>query len=335
MCFIDAVEIEGDIILGGLFPIHQKSVTRENECGIFSENPGYHFMEAMLHAVDRVNKNPNILPGITLGAKVYDTCQSKTIAADYAKRFISMTFSSNKKVQLAGVVGSLSSGVSETVANFLRVFEIPQISYSSTSVTLSNKDIYSYFLRTVPPDSFQTKAIVDIIRKFGWSYVSTVNSAGTYGTKGVEMFWKTADENGICVDVKAELTPFPSPAEYDSVIEKLQNTKQQNNVVVVFATQGDIRRLLEAALRRKKSQSSDYRDLTWIGSDGWSNRVDVTDTAPEAALGALTIMMRRGKIPQEFLQYFTNLTLENYPRKNNRYLNAYNGYYAGQHTQIS
>ena len=328
------MEIEGDIILGGLFPIHQKSETRENECGIFSEKPGYHFMEAMLHAVDRVNENPSILPGITLGAKVYDTCQSKTIAADYAKRFISMTFSSNKKVQLAGVVGSLSSGVSETVANFLRVFEIPQISYSSTSVTLSNKDIYSYFLRTVPPDSFQTKAIVDIIRKFGWSYVSTVNSAGTYGTKGVEMFWKTADENGICVDVKAELTPFPSPGEYDSVIEKLQNTKQQNNVVVVFATQGDIRHLLEAALRRKKSQSSDYRDLTWIGSDGWSNRVDVTDTAPEAALGALTIMMRRGKIPQEFLQYFTNLTLENYPRKNNRYLNAYNGYYAGQHTQI-
>ena len=118
--FSDAVEIPGDIILGGLFPIHKKSETRETECGVFSETPGYHFMEAMLYAIDKVNADPKILPNITLGARVYDTCQSKTIAADRAKGFIQMTLKSSK-VQLAGVVGALSSGVSETVANFLRV----------------------------------------------------------------------------------------------------------------------------------------------------------------------------------------------------------------------
>jgi hypothetical protein len=322
MHFTDAVEIPGDIILGGLFPVHQKSVRRENECGIFSEMPGYHFMEAMLYAIDKVNADPNILPNITLGAKVYDTCMSKTIAADYAKKFISMTFSTNKKVQLAGVIGCLYSEVSETVANFLRVFEIPQISYSSTSVILSNKDIYSYFLRTVPPDTFQAKALVDIIRKFGWSYVSTVNSDGAYGTKGIEMFWKRAEENGICIDEKVQLTVFPSKAEYDSVLERLHNRERQNNVVVIFATQSDIRYLLEAALRRRDSGSSDYRQFTWIGSDGWSNRIDVTETAEEAALGAITIMMRRGEIPLEFKDYFSNLTKNNYKRENKRYVDA-------------
>ena len=269
----------------------------------------------MTYAITRINNDSNILTNITLGAKIYDTCMSKTIAADHAKRFITMTFSSNK---LAGVVGSLSSGVSETVANFLRVFEIPQISYSSTSTILSNKDIYSYFLRTVPPDSFQVQALIDIVSKFGWSYVSTINSAGTYGTKGIEMFWKKAEENGICIDVKISLSSFPETNEYDSVIEKLHNRERQNNVVVVFATQTVARNLLEASLRRKNSKSSNNRHFTWIGSDGWSNRFDVISTAADAALGAITIMMRRGKYPQEFMNYFNNFTWTNYPYETKR-----------------
>ena len=314
------MDITGDIILGGLFPIHRKSLKRENECGLFNPMPGYHYMEAMLYAIDGVNANPNILPNITLGAKIYDTCMSKTIAAYHAKRFISMSLSKSHKHQLAGVIGGLNSDVSETVANFLRVFEIPQISYSSTSVVLSNKDVYSYFLRTVPPDSFQTQAIVDIILKFGWSYVSTVNSAGIYGAKGIEVFWKLAEENDICIDVKAKLSFFPTQREYDSVIKRLHNGKEESRVVVVFATHSYVRQLLEAAKRWK--QSNNYRGFTWIGSDGWSSRDHATETVEEVALGALTIMMRSGEISQGFKDYFAKLTLENYPRKNKRYADS-------------
>ena len=118
----------------------------------------------------------------------------------------------------------------------------------------------------MPPDSFQAKAMVEIIRRFGWSYVSTVNSAGTYGTKGIDIFWKTAEENGICIDVRAQLSSFPTTAEYSRVIERLESRREQrSNVVVVFATQTDIRYLLEAAKKRKNR-----RRFTWIGSDGWS-----------------------------------------------------------------
>ena len=153
-------------------------------------------MEGMMFAIDRVNADPELLPNITLGARIYDTCGSKTIAANFAKNFIKMTLVKETKSQLAGVVGASDSEVSETVANFLRVYEIPQISYDSTSISLSNKDIYSYFLRTVPPDSFQAQAIVDLCKEFGWNYVSTVNAHGAYGTKGIEEFWKAAKRNG-------------------------------------------------------------------------------------------------------------------------------------------
>ena len=314
----DGIEVQGDIILGGIFPLHQKSTENENACGVFSEVPGYQYMEAMLFAIDEINKNPNLLPNITLGAQIYDTCQSKTIAADAAKRFIKISLEQDSHTQLAGVIGALSSGVSETVANFFRVFQIPQISYASTSIILSNKDIYSYFLRVVPPDSFQAQAMVDIIKRIGWNYVSTVNSAGTYGTTGMKEFWKIAQRNGICIDTTEQLSAFPTPQEYEETMTRIFQRARQSkvSVLVVFGTQTDIRYLLEATQKLRITP----RNFTWIGSDGWSNRRHVVKTAEEVALGALTIMVRTGEVSPKFKNYFSNLNLTNYSRNNKRFV---------------
>ena len=70
------------------------------------------------------------------------------------------------------------------VANLLRLFKIPQVSYASTSAALSDKSRFEYFARTVPPDNFQARAMVDILQYFNWTFISTVNSEGDYG-KGI------------------------------------------------------------------------------------------------------------------------------------------------------
>lgn len=105
----------------------------------------------MLFAIEEINNDTDLLPNITLGAKIYDTCRSQTIAADRAKDIIKYTLVDHV-APLAGVIGPFVSDVSIAVANLLRVFNIPQVSYGSTSADLSNKEIYSYFFRTVPPD---------------------------------------------------------------------------------------------------------------------------------------------------------------------------------------
>ncbi len=305
---------KGDVIIGGLFPIHKKSETSENECGEFNELTGYQYMEAMLFAIDKINNDTEILPNITLGTQIYDTCLSKTIAADRAKEFIKLSLTQNiEKGQLAGVVGALASGVSLVVANFLRVFEIPQISYASTSCSLSNKDIYSYFLRTVPPDTFQARAMVDIVKKYGWTYISTVHSYGEYGETGIRKFKQFAKENNICIDVEKQIKSFPEDKDYKEVIDALLESASETNMstVVLFVTQIDARKLFETARTYGKAQR-----FTWIGSDGWSNMKDISAKAGEAAIGALEIDFQRGEVLKEFKDYFLNLNWNHYPREN-------------------
>ena len=52
----------------------------------------------------------------------------------------------------------------------------------STAVgTCTDKTRFEMFARTVPPDTFQAIALVDIVKKFNWTYVSTIASEGSYG----------------------------------------------------------------------------------------------------------------------------------------------------------
>lgn len=264
-------------------------------------------MEAMNFAVEKINRNEKLLPNITLGTLIYDTCASKTIGANHAKEFIKMTIDDDQR-QLAGVVGAFTSGVSLDVANFLRVFEIPQISYASTSETLSNKDIYSYFMRTVPPDTFQAKAIIDIVLRFGWSYISVVNSHGEYGESGIRKLKEFATEFNICIDVDWSLNRFPTDEEYKNLINSLIESSLETNMsaVVLFVTQNDARKILEAA----KLNDKEHR-FTWIGSDGWGNVDYLSELGGESVLGALEVEFKHGEVLEEFKEYYFNLKWNN------------------------
>ena len=79
---------------------------------------------------------------------------------------------------------------------FSFIFQIPQISYASTAIALSDKSRFEYFSRVVPPDILQARAMVDIVKMFGWTYVTTLGDEGNYGEKGIAAFEEIAEQNG-------------------------------------------------------------------------------------------------------------------------------------------
>ena len=98
-------------------------------------------------------------------------------------------------------------------------FQIPQISYASTGIELSDKSRFGYFSRVVPPDSYQAQALVDLVRAFGWNYVSTLADEGNYGEKGIAEFEIRALKSGICS------YRMPTTNTVTPVSEKIQNTR--------------------------------------------------------------------------------------------------------------
>ena len=55
------VYLPGDIIIGGLFPVHNKPKTNDLVCGKQVYDRGIQRLEAMLYAIDKINKDDTIL----------------------------------------------------------------------------------------------------------------------------------------------------------------------------------------------------------------------------------------------------------------------------------
>ena len=85
---------------------------------------------------------------------------------------------SDNEDPIAGLIGPGSSSVTIQIQNLLSLFHIPQIGYSATSKDLSEKSQYRYFLRVVPSDKLQARALLDIVIHYKWTYVSTVYTEG-------------------------------------------------------------------------------------------------------------------------------------------------------------
>uniref|UniRef100_A0A1X7TGA1 Receptor ligand binding region domain-containing protein n=1 Tax=Amphimedon queenslandica TaxID=400682 RepID=A0A1X7TGA1_AMPQE len=72
-----------DIILGGLFTVHRDAEGSAGaKCGNKVWGYGMDTLEAMFYALDSINSDPDLLPNITLGYDIRDTCQSDNIALD-------------------------------------------------------------------------------------------------------------------------------------------------------------------------------------------------------------------------------------------------------------
>lgn len=81
------ITLEGDLMMGGLFPVHQKG-EGALDCGKINAQRGIQRLEAMLLALDEINKDERILPGIRLGAHILDTCSKDTYALEQSLEFV-------------------------------------------------------------------------------------------------------------------------------------------------------------------------------------------------------------------------------------------------------
>ena len=82
-----AAAVQGELVLGGLFPVHKKS-TSAAPCGEIQPERGIQRLEAMLYTIDVINRDPDILPEVTLGAKILDTCSRDTYALEQSLEYV-------------------------------------------------------------------------------------------------------------------------------------------------------------------------------------------------------------------------------------------------------
>ena len=281
------------ILLWGYFGVHLPG-EGSKECGKIDDESGIYLVEAMRYAIDKINSNSNILFGIKLGFRIFDTCSSiRRLRSDIPAVILDP--------QCAAVVGPATSDEAIIASVAIGTFNMGLISYSATSIELNNREKYFNFYRTVPSDEIQAKALVDVLKHFNWSYISTVNSHGNFGQQGMEQFIKLLSKENICISTRNVLPYKATKADFKAVIQNLEKDPNARTVIL-FASAQDINGLLKATNANSK--------FTWLSSSAWTADMETVSDAKEAAKGAI-LLNYAGMYRTDFWNYFKNLKLNN------------------------
>uniref|UniRef100_A0A665UN31 Extracellular calcium-sensing receptor-like n=1 Tax=Echeneis naucrates TaxID=173247 RepID=A0A665UN31_ECHNA len=296
----------GDVVLGGLFEIHffatypERSFTSEPQqptCHGF-DVIGLKQAQTMVFAIDEINRNPNLLPNVTLGYSVYDNCNQLGIGFRAA---LSLTSGQEEQVILhepcegtppvLGIVGDDSSTRSIAISTVLSLYRVPTVSHYSTCACLSDRQKFPSFFRTIPSDAFQVRAMIQMLKHFGWTWAGLLISDNDYGLHAARSFQSDLGPSGAGCLAYTETLPWTdNPAELRRIVNVIKKSKAR--VVIVFAHEGHMIDLMEEVVRQNVT------GLQWMASEAWTALADLQTPHFMPYLGGtLGIAIRRGEIP--------------------------------------
>ncbi|XP_030071525.1 vomeronasal type-2 receptor 1-like [Microcaecilia unicolor] len=313
--FLDAKNHE--LILGGMFPLHSRIILVNESSDEEPTSPkcedfnfrSLRWARAMIHAINEINNRSDILPNITLGYQIYDTCFtiSKSVEGTLAyltgQNETTPNFRCSAGAPLAAVVGAGGSALSIATARILGLYYFPQMGYASSCSVLSDKFQFPSFHRTIPNDEHQSRGMAQMVIFFGWTWVGAIAADDDYGKYGIKSFKEEVEKKGVCVAFSEILPRLYNKDGVQKIIDTLQ--KYTGKVIIVFSSDIDLVPLMEAVAQ------SNITDKTWIASEAWITSDKIAKPEYFSHLGGtIGFGIRKASIPN-FEKFLYELHPEN------------------------
>ncbi|XP_026048803.1 extracellular calcium-sensing receptor-like [Astatotilapia calliptera] len=309
---LNGMHKSGDVILGGLFQVHFfssvadlsfTSQPQQPTCHGFYEL-GFRQAQTMAFAIDEINRNSNLLPNVTLGYTLYDNCVTLGIGfraalslASGQEENIILDNRCTGNLPVIGIVGDSSSTHSIAISNVLGLYRVPMVSYFATCSCLTDRQKYPSFFRTIPSDAFQVRAMIQILKHFGWTWAGLLVSDDDYGLHAARSLQSDLSLSGEGCLAYFEILPWDKDMDE---LRRIVNVMKMSSarVVIVFAHHSRIVNLMEEVVRQNLT------GLQWMASEAWTEATVLQTPQLMPYLGGtLGIAIRRGEIPglREFL----------------------------------
>ncbi|KAK3741808.1 hypothetical protein QZH41_010438, partial [Actinostola sp. cb2023] len=293
----------GDVNIGALTSLHGRKGV--DQCGRL-DVPALGVAEAVVFAVQEINKDPLILSGVELGYEIFDCCQSPVLGARnvyniaVANRDAFRTPHNNSSHPVVAIVGGLVSETALSVSTLLQAVGLPIIGSLATSEQLNSK-FHRKFLRTIPADGNQAKAIADIIEYFGWRYVAAIAEDDSYGRSGVLALQREAhNRQSFCVGI----TEFVLHSQFDRIPSLVYKLHQRATVrvIVLWALHSTGKAVLEEAIKQN------VEGRTWIMSESLSMQRAEYLGAKIVSNGNLIGVLPRRRTSEPFRAHIQSIT---------------------------
>ncbi|XP_053356904.1 extracellular calcium-sensing receptor-like [Clarias gariepinus] len=259
-------------MIGGIFPVYSR---QENILFSFENKPpvaeckgfdleAFRWTRIMMLAIDEINQDAHLLPNISLGYMIVNSCSSPTNVLRAAFTLMSTSeqnFSHCHPPPILALIAESGSTQSLAVAGAVGPFKMPLVSYFSTCACLSDKTKYPTFFRTIPSDYYQAKALAFLVQWFRWTWIGVIHSDNDYGLNGITAFTKEVEAHGVCIAFIGKiLRTYPK----SKILEAVELIKRSTvKVILAFVPEKDIDPLM------KEVAKQNITGIQWVGSEAW------------------------------------------------------------------
>ncbi|XP_077578133.1 extracellular calcium-sensing receptor-like [Stigmatopora nigra] len=268
----------------------------------------------MVFAVEEINRNPRLLPGVRLGYHIRDSCAMHPWATQAALLLVSGDsstcnlkatpvngFEDSGRKGVPFIIGGASSQTAMILSRVLSPLSVPLMSYQASCPCLSDRRRFPNFFRTVPSDIYQARAIARLAIYFKWTWIGAVVANNDYGLVAVKVFQEETRGSGICLAFVETLNRqiIKDDARKAALAIKASSAK----VILVFSWYTDVRELfLQLA-------ELNVTDRQFLASEAWSTSRNLLQNpvTSKVASGVLGTALRSSSIVG-FEDYIRSLT---------------------------
>ncbi|KAJ8561139.1 hypothetical protein K7X08_027329 [Anisodus acutangulus] len=175
-----------------------------------------------------------------------------------------------KNVEVEAIIGPISSMQADFIINLGEKSQVPIISFSATSPSLSSFR-NPYFVRATQNDSSQVETISSIIQSFGWRQVVPIYIDNQFGEGIIPFLADALEKINARIPYRSVISEFVTVDQIKSELLKLMN--MQTRVFVVHMPNSLGSRLFMAA----KELDMMSEDFVWIITDAMTNQLNFID----------------------------------------------------------
>jgi hypothetical protein len=192
---------DGDVVLGALLPLYRKD--SNGDCTVLNKD-SLLWIKALNFALDEFKNTQNpLVRNTTLGLYLRDTCSKPALEQSLD---IVHKNKRNKSIKSSAktVIAVLTSNYEEDSSTLLSLFRIPQITFSEQIHgkfgIFPNEHPYNF--EAIKVSYYRARALVGLIKYFGWESVSLVINQAYY--RDYLIFKRLAELENVCIAVAVE-----------------------------------------------------------------------------------------------------------------------------------
>ncbi|XP_049924535.1 extracellular calcium-sensing receptor-like [Epinephelus moara] len=286
------------------------------------------WMQTMTFAIKEINQRRDLLPQLKLGFHIRDSCDDIPVSlraslllvngqpetgtrVESVNRDKGLKRNSTSNLGCAAVqstvspviIGDAASGVSMALLRSLGSFHIPLVSYFASCSCLSNQREFPTFMRTMPSDAFQIKALAQLVSYFGWTWVGVIGVETDYARFAIQLFLQKSVQYGVCSAYTHFYPVVLSQQALDELLDVIQMSSSK--VIINFSSESE----MEVILREIRRWN--ITDLQWIASEAWASARSLWEKFGDLLTGTLGFAIRRADVIPGLKQHLAGLRPSN------------------------